>query len=646
MAPKKAYYDELNHKNQKLLKKHEKEIVSAYVSAFEDAYEELIIATMDDDKYNKKAYFKARMAYVNQLYEKLSELEAKYNVKTSEHYKACVKDFFDMEKEFKNDTKYQELKEAISKKVDITNEKVINLIKSGKMYEADKNGNFVDLDNRLWNAANASGKKLQDAIVSCFAQGMGPADMARVLKEFAKEGHKTWSSKKIREKLGPGYARSHSGGLDYPALRLARTVHTHTNQLRVIHGKDTNPYMNMIKYHSAHIANRTCSMCEERDGKIFTPNKVPLDHPNGLCWLEPVFSLSDDEIADDLAKWIRGEPNSGVMDKAYPELKGTENYKPKEKEKPEKEKPEKEKPEKEKPKKEPAKKKQKEPAKKEYKEVKNQSIEDYKQHFKKLADQNNMGAKQRKEAHEYIDEAVEVLEKYFPQDIKDAYYLITKEIKEWTQDNRGAYWQMSTKKVQFSINKHMKDKAKKFRIGKFDTWFHENGHAMDALLGTKYELAQGKYMGKRTLSSQKPYINALKKDFEEQKINLRRKYLKEKGEKNADKMSEQELKKAIPDKDLNRLYNYYLRGKHKTCGIQDVIEGMSNCEISVQWGHGKEYWNRRNREDEYASEAWANMLGSYSDPETYAFMKEYFPNALKMQETLIKRAMKEVTNKK
>lgn len=617
MAPRKAYYDELNHKNQKLLKKHEKEIVSAYVSAFEDAYEELIIATMDDDKYNKKAYFKARMAYVNQLYEKLSELEAKYNVATSENYKACVKDFFDMESEFKNDESYKKLKEAVDKKVDITNEKAINIIKSGKMYEADKNGNFVDLDNRLWNAANASGKKLQDAIVSCLAQGMGPADMARVLKDFGKEGHKTWSTKKIREKLGPGYARSHSGGLDYAALRLARTVHTHTNQLRVIHSKDANPYINKIMYHSAHVANRTCSMCAERDGQVFAPNKVPLDHPNGMCWLEPVFDRSDEEIAEDIAKWIRGEENSGLMDKAYPELKDSPFYKDKPKEEP----------------------------KKEYKEVKNQNVEDYKGHFKELADQNKMGAKKRKEAHEYIDEAVETLEKYFPQTIKDAYYLITKQIEQWTQDQEGAYWQMFSKKVQFNITKNKNGKVDKYGIGKFDTWFHENGHAMDALLGNMYNDSKGVYNGK-VLSAQKPYINALKKDFENQKINLRRKYLKEKGYEGVDQMSENELKQRIPDKNLNGLYNYYLSGVHKTSGIQDVVEGMSNCEIHVQWGHGKQYWNRKNREEEYASEAWANMLGSYSDSETYEYMKEYFPNALRMQEKIIMLALKEVNKKK
>lgn len=628
MAEKKsnAYYDKLQHKSNKLLKKHEKEIIQIYEDAFMQAYEDLVVATMDDDKYNKKAYFKARLAYTNQIYEKLVELQARYNLKTSDYYKDCVKDFFDMEKEFKNDESYKKLKEAIDKKVDSTNEKVINILKSGKMYEADKNGNFVDLDNRLWNAANASGKKLQDAIASCLAQGMGPADMARVIEEFAKEGHKKWDRKKINEKLGPGYARSHAGGLDYPALRLARTVHTHLNQLRVIEGTNDNPYYTKVIYHSVHIAGRSCQKCIERDGKTFVAAKAPLDHPNGMCWLEPKFDMSEDEIAEDIAKWVRGEDNSGLMDKAFPELKDKPPYKPEDK-----------------PKK--ATKSKTEKPKKEYKEVKNQALEDYKEHFKILADKEGMGGTKFKQATDYIDEAAEALEKYYPQTIKDAYYLITKQVQRWSQEQEGAYWQRATGRVQFNITNNKNSKVDKYGIGKFDTWFHENGHAMDSILGTKYDIVKGVYNGKKALSAQKPFINALKKDFENQKINLRRKYLKEKGHKNADQMSEDELKQRIPDKNLNDLYNYYLRGKHKTSGIQDVLEGISNCEIHVQWGHGKQYWNRGNREQEYASEAWANILGSYSDPEAYEYMKEYFPNALRMQEKIIATALRSVNKK-
>ena len=62
MAPKKAYFDKWNSKNVKLLKKHQKEITDIYQEAFLNSYEQLIIATMDDNKYNEKAYFKAKLA--------------------------------------------------------------------------------------------------------------------------------------------------------------------------------------------------------------------------------------------------------------------------------------------------------------------------------------------------------------------------------------------------------------------------------------------------------------------------------------------------------------------------------------------------------------------------------------------------------
>ena len=611
MADRIAYYKELNHKNKKLLKKHEKEIMTIYQNAFMDSYEELIIATMDDNKYNEKAYFKAKMAYVNQIYEQINELEEKYMLKASDNYKDCLVDFFDMESEFDKDERYLALKRAINKKVSITNQKVINLIKSGKIYEPDKNGNFVDLDNRLWNAANASGKKLQDAILSCFAQGMGPADMARVIEEFGKGGHRTWNQKKIREKLGPGYARSHSGGLDYPALRLARTTHTHSNQLRVIEGKNDNPYINKIKYHSVHSANRTCKMCIERDGQIFPINKVPLDHPNGMCWLEPVSSMTNDEIAQDLAKWIRGESNSGIMDKAFPELKDTPNYKDTK----------------------PIKKTTIKETKPKTKSELENKINEYITHWEDLNTQGEKGKK-------YLQEMRDVINKY-PDNIKEAFFKINPQIKKWTHSG-GAYWNTFSATINADIDKLL-ERTTKYGRGKYDTWFHENGHAMDAILGKMYNTAKGNYTGK-VLSAQKPFINALKKDFENQKVMLKKKYLKEKGY-NVENISDSDINQMIDDKQLNALYNHYLYGVHKTGGIQDIVEGMSNCKISIQWGHGKEYWNRGNREEEYASEAWANILGSYSDDETYEYMKEYFPNAMKMQQTLINKAMKEVTKK-
>ena len=174
------------------------------------------------------------------------------------------------------------------------------------------------LSERLWHTSKASGAKISTAINSCIAQGMGAADMSQNLKEFAMGGHHTWSRNKIREKLGDGYARKYgSGGLDYEALRLARTTLTHQAQISVINSSKVNPYMDAVIWHSDHQAGRTCQLCLDRDGTKFKLDNVPLDHPNGMCWLEPAYSMTPEEMAKDMKAWAEGEKNSGLMDKIY-----------------------------------------------------------------------------------------------------------------------------------------------------------------------------------------------------------------------------------------------------------------------------------------------------------------------------------------
>ena len=317
----------------KLLKKHEKEIARIYTEAFISAYRELLVqmekAKKVDANWNKRASLLAKEAYVKQLAEKVIAISEKYNLKLSAAFKDTQVAF--MTKTHPRFEGNEEFQKLIEEKVDITNEELLNILKSGKLYES-KDGVPRELSDRIWDAAKCAGNKIQDAIASMIAQGKGPADMAETLKEFGTKGHKTWNHSKIKEKLGPGYARKHSGGLDYEALRLARTTTTHLHQLQVIHSNESNPYVNGVKYHSVHAANRTCQQCIDRDGKLFTLDEVPLDHPNGMCWLEPVMMIDGrevtlEEMAKDIGKWIKGESNSGLMDKAYPELKDSPTLK-------------------------------------------------------------------------------------------------------------------------------------------------------------------------------------------------------------------------------------------------------------------------------------------------------------------------------
>ena len=215
---------------------------------------------------------------------------------------------------FKEQTKIVDGKHKLQAIVDITNRRLVDQMVKGKVYY-----NGRGLDKLLWDATKCAEDRLNLAITSCIAQGMGAAEMSQNLKEFATGGHHTWSRNKIREKLGPRYARKYSGGLDYEALRLARTTITHQAQLATLSTPKINPYMNAVIWHSDHQAGRTCQQCIDRNGTKYYINKesVPLDHPNGMCWLEPCYSMTPEEIAKDMKAWGKGEPNSGLMDKIY-----------------------------------------------------------------------------------------------------------------------------------------------------------------------------------------------------------------------------------------------------------------------------------------------------------------------------------------
>lgn len=295
---------------RQLTKEQQTQIGKIYLKAFKSIEKKLEKCT--NNKYRERLL----RAYQTQLYDEL--------------YPLIEQGLLDITEEILNiqrESIVQLLEEAIDKQaviidgkhklevlVDVTNKKLVQQMVKGKIYY-----NGRGLDKMLWDATKCAKDKLNLAITSCIAEGMGAAEMSQNLKEFAAGGHHTWSRNKIKEKLGPGYARKYSGGLDYEALRLARTTLTHQAQLATLATSKINPYMNAVIWHSDHQAGRTCQECIDRNGTKYYIDKesVPLDHPNGMCWLEPAYSMTPEEIAKDMKNWGNGEPNSGLMDKIY-----------------------------------------------------------------------------------------------------------------------------------------------------------------------------------------------------------------------------------------------------------------------------------------------------------------------------------------
>ena len=295
---------------RQLTREQEEQIGKIYLRAFKSIEKKLEKCT--DNKYRKRLL----RAYQTQIYDELYPLIERGLVQVTDNILNMQKESMIalLQEVFKEQTKIVDGKHKLQAIVDITNKKLVQQMVKGEIYY-----NGRGLDKMLWDVSKCAGDKLNLAITSCIAEGMGAAEMSQNLKEFATGGHHTWSRNKIKEKLGPGYARKYSGGLDYEALRLARTTLTHQAQLATLATSKINPYMNAVIWHSDHQADRTCQQCIDRNGTKYYIDKesVPLDHPNGMCWLEPAYSMTLEEMVKDMKAWGKGEPNSGLMDKIY-----------------------------------------------------------------------------------------------------------------------------------------------------------------------------------------------------------------------------------------------------------------------------------------------------------------------------------------
>lgn len=294
----------------RLLEKHEKELIEIYNRAFLDTYGKL------KDLNDHSATKNAKIAFINQIYTQLQELNEKYLDQVTDSVLDTQAQIMEEIVGMQNSLSDAEL--AFIRRVhdicNITNRNALEMLLRGEIYK-DGRG----LSSRLWSTVASSGMKIDEAVKLIVAQGIGAVEGANLLAQFGKN-HRVWDRYKIKELLGPGY--SFTGGIDYEALRLLRTTYTHLAQLATMESAKVNPYISSIKWHSVHAGGRTCDVCLSRDNKIYPIKDVPFDHPNGMCWNECVFSIDGREVtpaemAEDMGKWLRNEPNSGLMDKIY-----------------------------------------------------------------------------------------------------------------------------------------------------------------------------------------------------------------------------------------------------------------------------------------------------------------------------------------
>lgn len=608
---------QLNNKPKELTKKQQQQIIQVYKKAYMDTINRGIKNAYGDSKAVKNL----TAAYSQQIYDELLKVVMKYNSQ-------AAKDLSDTNKQMMQllmGDGYQQIKDQVDKLVDIVNADTVEQLIRGKVYE-DRKG----LDKRLWSCTNTSGEKIEDAVASCMAEGMSAADMAENLKEFAMGGHHTWSRNKIREKLGSGYARKYSSGLDYESLRLARTTITHQAQIETINTRKVNPYMGGVKWHSNHEAGRTCDLCNSRDGHIFIVDKedIPLDHPNGACWLEPVWMINGkeatpEEIAKDMKAWANGEKNSGAMNK-IPEYKGLGGTKA------------------------PAK-----SIKKTIKKaVKQRGIYTEEERAAKYTELHETLKKQiSKTNKKYTTEGILEALKQAPLEVQDMYLSIGK--FQRTNSTGGAFYSPTDKKIHMSLKDERNLRIQFGEKHRYDVLFHEWGHMIDDQ-ATPDDFKMYRFSGgSEPMYSKITLKNAIKptglaQAFERDMNNWQAKWVQE-------KFHGKKTLENTPAPLVNGKFADFLHANEvHTIALQDAARGMSAGAVKTKWGHDGKYYTRNQDGNisayesaciEVSSELWAEISSSMTQPETRKFLYENFPEMMKSYDKLVKDTLKQFKKK-
>lgn len=247
-----------------------------------------------------KDYRKAVKAQIKQMNIILKDNISENMKKSAEDATAIQLDFFDqinmrhgleMSKSFKN---------MFSS---VPNDVLKELI-SGNFYK-DGRG----LSERIWFNEKKVNGDIDYIIQKGIAEKKSAYELAKDLEAYVNpEAKKDWQWKKVYT----GTAKT----IDYNAQRLARTSISHAYTLSMLKSCEKNPFVEKVKWHSVFAPGRTCPLCEERDGKVYLLKDCPVDHPNGMCYQEPLLEDSLENIGTRLNSWVKGG-NDSKLDEWY-----------------------------------------------------------------------------------------------------------------------------------------------------------------------------------------------------------------------------------------------------------------------------------------------------------------------------------------
>lgn len=186
-------------------------------------------------------------------------------------------------------------------------DEIVRNIITGQIYDSG-----WSLSKRIWSDNEDTMKTAYQIVAGGMAQNKSIYEIAKDLESYVEPGaKKPWNlTMKDGRKIYPKQ-------VDYNAQRLARTLVQHGYQQSFKATTEKNPFIEAYKWNAN--GSRVCDLCMERETTnmhglgpgIYPKDQMPMDHPNGMCTMEPVVV---DNLVDQLADWFNNP------DGTYPEI--------------------------------------------------------------------------------------------------------------------------------------------------------------------------------------------------------------------------------------------------------------------------------------------------------------------------------------
>lgn len=169
---------------------------------------------------------------------------------------------------------------------------VVENIVSGSIYGGGA-GNWR-LSKAIWGDNSQTLSNLYKIVGGGIAQNKSIYEIANELSKYVNPRvAKQWNLKDAKG------VSIYPKKVEYSAQRLARTLSQHAYQQSIVQTTLKNPMVLGIRWRAN--GSRVCDICKARDGQVYPKDELPLDHPNGMCVMEPIYLEDSDQM---IANWV------------------------------------------------------------------------------------------------------------------------------------------------------------------------------------------------------------------------------------------------------------------------------------------------------------------------------------------------------